>query len=44
MITYNRGAYLAQAIEGVLAQKLAAPIELLIVEDCSTEDTHCEEL
>lgn len=39
MLAYNHGAYLAQAIEGVLAQQTDFPIELLIGEDCSTDDT-----
>jgi len=39
MLTYNHGAYIAQAIEGVLAQRTDFPIELLIAEDCSTDDT-----
>src|SRR5260370_1696770 len=39
MITYNHAAYVAKAIEGVLAQQLAEPFELIIGEDCSTDDT-----
>lgn len=39
MLAYNHGAYLAQAIEGVLTQQVDFPIELLIGEDCSTDDT-----
>jgi len=39
MITYNHGAYLAEAIEGVVAQKTDFPIELIIGEDCSTDNT-----
>ncbi len=39
MITYNHEAYLAEAIEGVLAQKTDFQIELLIGEDCSTDQT-----
>jgi glycosyltransferase involved in cell wall biosynthesis len=39
MLAYNHGPYLAQAIEGVLAQQSDMPIELLIGEDCSPDDT-----
>ncbi len=39
MITYNHGPYLADAIEGVIAQQADFPIELLIGEDCSTDNT-----
>ena len=39
MLAYNHGAYLAEAIEGVLKQETDFPIELLIGEDCSTDDT-----
>ena len=39
MLTYNHGPYLAEAIEGVVNQKTDFPIELLIGEDCSTDDT-----
>lgn len=39
MITYNHAPYIAQAIEGVLSQKTDFPVELVIGEDCSTDDT-----
>lgn len=39
MLAYNHGDYLEQAIEGVLAQQDACPLELLIGEDCSTDAT-----
>jgi glycosyltransferase involved in cell wall biosynthesis len=39
MMTYNHIAYIAQAIEGVLRQKVSFPIELVIGEDCSTDGT-----
>lgn len=39
MITYNHAPYIAKAIEGVMMQKCDFPIELIIGEDCSTDDT-----
>lgn len=39
MLAYNHGPYLAQAIEGVLAQRDDVSIELLIGEDFSTDNT-----
>ena len=39
MITYNHGPYIAEAIEGVIAQETTFPIELIIGEDCSTDNT-----
>ena len=39
MITYNHAPYIAQAIEGVLQQKVNFPIELVVGEDCSTDGT-----
>jgi glycosyltransferase involved in cell wall biosynthesis len=39
MITYNQAAYVSRAIEGVLAQRLKDRFELVIGEDCSTDDT-----
>ena len=39
MITYNHEKYLAQAIESVLMQQTSFPIELVIGEDCSTDNT-----
>src|SRR5262249_19167923 len=39
MITYNHASYVGQAIEGVLAQSLKDPFELVIGEDCSTDGT-----
>lgn len=45
MITYNHEKYIRTAIEGVLMQKTIFDIELVIGEDCSTDDTRkiCEE-
>lgn len=39
IITYNHEAYLAQAVESVLAQKTDFPFEIIIYEDCSTDAT-----
>ena len=39
MPAYNHGPYLAEAIESVLRQKTSFPFELVIGEDCSTDDT-----
>ena len=39
MITYNHGAYIRDAIDGVVMQKTDFPFELVIGEDCSQDDT-----
>ncbi len=39
MISYNHEKYIAEAIEGVLMQKTTFPIELVISDDCSTDNT-----
>jgi glycosyltransferase involved in cell wall biosynthesis len=39
MVTYNHGAYIAQAIESVLMQQADFEIELIIGEDCSSDNT-----
>ncbi len=39
MLTYNHSKYIADAIESVIRQKTNFPFELVIGEDCSTDDT-----
>lgn len=39
MITYNHESYIRYAIDGVLMQKTSFQIELIIGEDCSTDNT-----
>lgn len=39
MLAYNVEPYIAQAIEGVLAQQTSFPVRLFIGEDCSTDRT-----
>lgn len=45
MITYNHEKYISEAIEGVLMQKTTFPIQLVVGEDYSTDNTRaiCEE-
>lgn len=38
-ITYNHEAYIAKTIEGVMMQQVNFPIEFIIAEDCSTDNT-----
>lgn len=39
MISYNHGKFIAQAIESILSQNVNFSIELVIGDDCSTDDT-----
>ena len=39
MICYNVEAFLGEAIQGVLQQKTEFPIELILGDDCSTDET-----
>ena len=39
LITYNHEKYIAQAIESVLMQKVDFEWEIIIAEDCSTDNT-----
>jgi glycosyltransferase involved in cell wall biosynthesis len=38
-LTYNHEKFIADAIEGVIAQRCSFPIELIIGEDCSSDGT-----
>lgn len=37
--TYNQAPYIAQALESILMQKTSFPFEVLVADDCSTDDT-----
>jgi hypothetical protein len=39
VLVYNHSAYLAQALDSILAQQVDFPFEVLIGEDCSTDDS-----
>ena len=39
MVTYNHESFIARSIEGVLSQQTTFPIELVIGEDCSPDNT-----
>jgi glycosyltransferase involved in cell wall biosynthesis len=39
VMTYNHARYIRQALDSALAQRLAAPFEVVISEDCSTDGT-----
>ena len=39
MTAYNHAPYIARAIEGVLKQRTTFGVELIIGEDCSTDNT-----
>ena len=37
--TYNQAPYIAQALDSVLMQKTSFPFEVLVADDCSTDET-----
>jgi glycosyltransferase involved in cell wall biosynthesis len=39
MITYRHEEFIRQAVEGVLMQKTSFPVELIIADDCSPDET-----
>jgi glycosyltransferase involved in cell wall biosynthesis len=39
MLAYNHGQWIGEAIASVLAQRTGEPFELIVGEDCSTDDT-----
>lgn len=39
IMTYNHENYITQALEGVIAQRVNFPMELLVTNDCSTDRT-----
>lgn len=45
IVSYNQANYIRNAIEGVVSQKLNYDIELIIADDCSTDNTNliCKE-
>lgn len=39
VLTYNHGQYIEQALRGVLQQQTDFPFEIVLLDDCSTDDT-----
>ena len=39
LITYNHGKYIREALDGILMQKVSFPYEIVVGDDCSTDDT-----
>ena len=39
MTSYNRGHYIGQAIDSILAQECNFPFEIIIGDDCSTDNS-----
>src|SRR5690606_29715501 len=40
MITYNHEAFIRKAVQGVIDQKTSFPLEFIISNDCSLDNTH----
>lgn len=38
-LTYNHAAFVAQALESIVAQRVDFPLEVIVADDCSTDDT-----
>ena len=39
LITYNHGKYIREALDGILMQKVNFAYEIVVGDDCSTDDT-----
>lgn len=39
VLAYNQAAFLRQTLDGILAQRLDVPFEVLVGDDCSTDDS-----
>ena len=39
IISYNQGKYIRQALDGVVSQQTNFPFEVIVADDCSTDDT-----
>lgn len=39
LITYNHSRYIGQALDNILAQQVDFPFEVVVADDCSTDDT-----
>jgi glycosyltransferase involved in cell wall biosynthesis len=39
LITYNHGNYIREALDGILMQRVNFPLEIIIADDCSKDDT-----
>lgn len=39
VITYNQGNYIGECLESIIAQNVDFPIEIIVADDCSTDNT-----